>query len=138
MQLLPLIAWVINTTPTTALPKGNTPYEVWFGRKPPTYQAPKESTRRAHAILEGVDKRSASEESSTIEIIEGEKEDGENSLFADEEAELEEAAEEMILSELTKRVAEHVRKQQERIVKKANAKALEYKVQEIATLQIPK
>ena len=44
----------------------------------------------------------------------------------------------MILSELTKRVAEHVRKQQERMVKKANTKALEYKAQEIATLQIPR
>jgi hypothetical protein len=125
MQLVPLIAWVINTTPTSALPRGNTPYEVWFGRKPPTCQAPKES-----------------EESSTIEVILGEEEDGEedgeDSLFVDEEAELEEAAEEVILSELTKRVAEHVRKQQERMVKKANAKALEYEVQEIATLQIPK
>ena len=118
--------------------KGNMLYEVWFGRKPPTYQAPKESARRTRAILEGVDESSASEESSTIEVIEGEEEDGEDSLFVDEEAELEEAAEEMILSELTKRVAEHVRKQQERMVKKANAKALEYKAQEIATLQIPK
>lgn len=36
MKLLPIIAWVINTTATSALPKGNTPYEVWFGRKPPT------------------------------------------------------------------------------------------------------
>jgi len=27
---------VINTTAIVALPKGNAPYEVWFGRKPPT------------------------------------------------------------------------------------------------------
>ena len=27
---------MINTTATGALPKGNTLYEVWFGRKPPT------------------------------------------------------------------------------------------------------
>jgi hypothetical protein len=120
------------------LPKGNTPYEVWFGRKPPTYEAPKESACRARAVLEGVDETSASEESSTIEVIEVREEDEEDSLFVDKEAELEEAAEEMILSKLTKRVAEHVRKQQERMVKKANAKALEYDIQEIATLQIPK
>ena len=44
----------------------------------------------------------------------------------------------MILSELTKRVAEHMRKQRENMVKKANSKALEYDIQEIATLQIPK
>ena len=44
----------------------------------------------------------------------------------------------MILSELTKRVTEHVRKQKENVVKRANAKALEYEAQEIATLQIPK
>ena len=42
------------------------------------------------------------------------------------------------MSELTKRVAEHIRKHQEKMVKKANPKALEYEVQEIATLQIPK
>ena len=44
----------------------------------------------------------------------------------------------MILSELTKRVTEHMRKQKENIVKRANSKALEYDIQEIATLQIPK
>ena len=44
----------------------------------------------------------------------------------------------MILSELTKRIAEHIRKQKENIVKRASTKALEYKAQEIATLQIPK
>lgn len=105
--MLPLIAWVINTTATSALAKGNTPYEVWFGRKPPTdFLDHKESARRARAALGGdIDESGASEESSTIEVIEGEEEDGEDSLFVDEEAEQEEAAEEMILSELTKRVA---------------------------------
>jgi hypothetical protein len=44
----------------------------------------------------------------------------------------------MILSELTKRVAEHIRKQRENMVKRANSKALEYDIQEITTLQIPK
>jgi len=44
----------------------------------------------------------------------------------------------MILSELTKRVIEYMRKQREIIVKKANSKALEYTDQEITTLQIPK
>jgi hypothetical protein len=44
----------------------------------------------------------------------------------------------MILSKLTKRVAEHTRKQRENMVKRANSKALEYDIQEIATLQIPK
>ena len=44
----------------------------------------------------------------------------------------------MILSELTKRVAEHTRRQRENIVKRANSKALEYNIQEIITLQILK
>ena len=44
----------------------------------------------------------------------------------------------MILSELTKRVTEHMRKQREIMVKKANSKALEYINQEIITLQILK
>ena len=65
-------------------------------------------------------------------------EDREDSFFVDEEAEQEEVAKEMILSELTRRVAEHMRKQKENIVKRANSKALEYDIQEIVTLQIPK
>ena len=44
----------------------------------------------------------------------------------------------MILSELTRRVTEYIRKQKENIVKRANSKALKYNIQEIATLQIPK
>jgi hypothetical protein len=50
-----------------------------------------------------------SRESSTIKVTEGE-EDREDSLFINQEAKLEEAAEGMILSELTKRVTEHIRK----------------------------
>jgi len=46
---------VINTTATGALPKGNTPYKVWFGRKPPTdFLNHKESTRRARTALGGI------------------------------------------------------------------------------------
>ena len=64
---------------------------------------------------------------------------GEDSLFVNEEVEQEEGeAKEMILSELTKRVTEHTRRQRENMVKRANSKALEYDIQEIATLQIPK
>jgi hypothetical protein len=44
----------------------------------------------------------------------------------------------MILSELTKRITEHMRKQRENMVKRANSKALEYDIQEIITLGIPK
>ena len=44
----------------------------------------------------------------------------------------------MILSKLTKRVIEYMRKQREIIVKKANSKALKYNIQEIITLQILK
>jgi hypothetical protein len=120
MQLLPLIAW--------ALPKGNTPYEIWFGRKPPTnFQDYKGNARRIRTALGEENESSASRESSIIEVTEGEEnKENEDSLFVNQEAELEEAAEEMILSELTKRVAEHMRKQQEKMVKKANSKALEY------------
>jgi hypothetical protein len=118
---------VINTTATGALPKGNTLYEVWFRRKPPTdFLNHKETTRRARAALGG--------EVESDENSEG----GEDSLFVDEEADQEEAAKEMILSELTKRVTEHTRRQRENMVKRANSKALEYDIQEITTLQIPK
>jgi hypothetical protein len=37
VKLLPLIAWVINTTRPSTLPKGITPYQVWFGREPPNW-----------------------------------------------------------------------------------------------------
>ena len=77
-------------------------------------------------------------ESSTSRENRENGEDREDSFFVDKEAEQEEVAEEMILSELTRRVAEHMRKQKENIVKRANSKALEYNIQEIATLQIPK
>jgi hypothetical protein len=80
---------VINTTATGALPKGNTLYEVWFRRKPPTdFLNYKESARRARTALGGIGGEVESDESR------------EDSLFVDEEAEQEEVAEEMILSEL--------------------------------------
>jgi hypothetical protein len=60
-------------------------------------------------VLGGENESNISRESSIIEITKGE-EDREDSLFINQEAELEEAVEEMILSELTKRVTEHVRK----------------------------
>jgi hypothetical protein len=61
---------VINTTATGALPKGNTPYEVWFGRKLPTdFLNYKEIVSR-----EGESDENSSSDS------------GEDSLFVDEEA----------------------------------------------------
>jgi hypothetical protein len=66
---------VINTIAILALPKGNTPYKVWFGRKLPTdFQGYKETTRRVRAALGG-------------EVESDENSEGrEDSLFVDEEA----------------------------------------------------
>ena len=66
---------MINTTATGALPKGNTLYEVWFGRKPPTdFLNHKETTRRARVALGG-------------EVESDENSEGrEDSLFVNEEA----------------------------------------------------
>jgi hypothetical protein len=45
---------VINTTVTLALPRGSTPYDIWFGRKPPTdFLDHRESARRARVALGG-------------------------------------------------------------------------------------
>jgi len=78
--LLPLIAWVINTTPTSALPKGNTPYDVWFGRQLLiNLQDYEGNARRIRMVLGEGNK---SRESSTIKVTKGE-EDGEDSLFVD-------------------------------------------------------
>jgi hypothetical protein len=68
---------VINTIATSALPKGNTPYEVWFRRKLPTdFQGHKETTRCARAG--GIGGELKSDENS---------EGREDSLFVNEEAE---------------------------------------------------
>jgi hypothetical protein len=112
MQLLLLITWVINTTPTFALPKGNILYKIWFGRKPSTnFQDYKGNARYIYIVLGRENESSTSGELSIIKVTKGE-ENGEdkNSLFINQEAELEEAAEEMILSKLTKRVTEYIRK----------------------------
>jgi hypothetical protein len=69
---------------------------------------------------------------SIIEVTKGEgEENGENSLFINQEAKLEKAAKEIILSELAKRVTEHIKKQQEKIVKKANSKALKLPIKRL-------
>jgi hypothetical protein len=92
---------VINTTAILALPKGNILYEVWFGQKLPTdFQGYKETTRYARTALGGIGGEVKSNENS------GSK-GSEDSLFVNEDKEV---AKEMILSKLTKRVTEHVRK----------------------------
>jgi hypothetical protein len=121
MQLLPLISWIINTTASPggpALPRGVTPYKVWFRRPPPKdFQEHKDSTRRT--ILGDRD-RDIKEGSSDVKES---KED----LFVNEHLEEEEVQEEMVLTELTKRVKEHMLKQQDNIVKKAGARASVFK-----------
>ena len=97
MQLLPLIAQVINTTPCLALPRGVILYEVQFGRQPP-------AELKQH--IEGIYRAylSAKEEVSDEGAIE-------ESLFVDEDFEQDEEQELVILFELTKRVAVHMKKQ---------------------------
>jgi hypothetical protein len=131
MQLLPLIAWVINTTPSSALPRNTTPYEVWFRRKPPTnlsiYKGELRRRRTRGVEEEECDKNENSDEGSSEGSSEREgNEEEQEDCFIDEDFEQEEAREEIILSELTKRVAEHMKKQQDRIVKKAGAQCLEF------------
>ena len=70
---------MINTIAIVALPKGNTLYEVWFGRKLPTdFLNHKESARRVCTALGGIGGEVKNNENS---------EGGEDSLFVDEEAE---------------------------------------------------
>jgi hypothetical protein len=72
---------VINTIATGALPKGNTLYEVWFGRKLPTdFLNYKESTRRVYTALGGIGGEVKGDENSSSE-------GREDSLFVNEEAE---------------------------------------------------
>ena len=56
---------------------------------------------------------------------EGNKEEQED-CFIDKDFKQEEAREEMILFKLTKRVAKHIKKQQDKIIKKARAQCLKF------------
>jgi hypothetical protein len=70
---------VINTIAIGAFPKGNTLYEVWFRRKPPTdFLNYKESARRAYIALGGIGGEVESDENSSSK-------GREDSLFVNEE-----------------------------------------------------
>jgi hypothetical protein len=72
---------VINTIATLALPKGNTLYKVWFGRKPPTnFLDYKESARRIYTALGDIGGEVKSNKNSSFE-------GKEDSLFINKEAE---------------------------------------------------
>jgi len=135
VQLLLIIAWVINTTRPETLPRGITPFQVWFGRDPPKWQ--KLATLpdiRADKGTPFISHASDGEEDETEEEEEGEDEDA---LFVEEGEQEEEAGEGLILSELSQRVAEYTVEVQARMVKKKGADSLEYALQETATLAIP-
>jgi hypothetical protein len=70
---------VINTIAIGALPKGNTLYEVWFRRKPPTnFLNYKENTRYIYIALGGIGGEVESNENSSSK-------GREDSLFINEE-----------------------------------------------------
>ena len=110
-----------------------TPFKVWFGREPLTWPAFDESRDRqerplfrSHASIDGSNKEEGGE-------------DGEDTkaTFANEGAKLEEAKEAFVLSKLSTRVFKYTKLVNERIVKKKGAFAVEYALQETATLLIP-
>jgi hypothetical protein len=67
----------------------------------------------------------------------GEDVEGAEEAFAEEGADLEEAGEAFVLSELSARVSEYTKLVNERMVKKKGAFAVKYALQETATLLIP-
>jgi hypothetical protein len=99
---------VINTIAIPALPTGNTLYKAWFGQKPPTdFLDYKESACCTRAALGAIGATGGITESSASGDDGEDREDKENredSFFVNKEAEQKEVAEEMILSELTRRV----------------------------------
>ena len=99
MQLLPIIAWVINTTCPETLPRGITPFQVWFRRDPPKWQKlatlPEICTNKGTPFISYM---SNGEEDKTKEEEEGKDEDA---LFVKEGEQEEEAGEGLILSELS-------------------------------------
>jgi len=116
-------------------------YEVYFRRLPlKDSQELKDSIRRAQIALR------ETETSREVPRVKEETEEGnydirevKENLFVDEHLEEEEEQEEMIITEPTQRVKEHIVKQQANIEKKERAREPFFlDAQEVATLQIAK
>jgi hypothetical protein len=118
ISLLPQLAILINTRPNYALPRGKTPYDVWFARRP-------------HWIFEEHEHASAQRngEGSLTQAS-----DDEEAFFVDDEVDSE--AEDMVLTRIEAEVAKNNARLQERM-KKGNKKAVVLPEQSIATLKIP-
>lgn len=101
MKLLPIIAWVINTTATSALPKGNTPYEVWFGRKPPTDRQIYRGGKLTREQQPDEDEEVRTGEGLPDEVVQGLIIDDEEEGFVERDDQAEEEVEPVSLGEYT-------------------------------------
>ena len=109
VELLSELALIINTTTTRTLPGKETPFEVWFGRKP----------RWTRADYLGEEPVGVNEDLLHVD----------NKEFGDDP----------VLSEIEQRVAEHNRRTQAQMVKQSRAHGVitKFEDRDIATLLIP-
>ena len=124
LRFLPIIGKVINSTPTSTLPRGITPFEAWFGRPPVDWSA------IADAQYEARQRRQAQAQ------LQAEA-NGEPVLEVTTEDELEEPELEdtpVFLTELGKKVKDYSIKVAERMIKKKGGSPKILKIREIVLL----
>jgi len=109
--LLPQLASIINTSPSRALPRGKTPYDVWFGRRP-------------HWIFEEHERVTQT----------GDNDDDNEAIDLDDE--IDSDAEDVVLTRIEVEVAKNNARLHAQM-KKGNSRAIVHEEQSIATLRIP-
>ncbi|PQE07320.1 Ribonuclease H-like domain protein [Rutstroemia sp. NJR-2017a WRK4] len=146
-HLIPDIAWVINTTRPESLPPGVTPYEVWFGRKPPSIPLapqvplqldPQFNTPQALEEEQQDEGQQDEEQQDEGQQDEGQQDEGQQDEGQQDEGGDDEGGDDEVEEPtLNQRVTAHINKSNASMVKKKGGKSVQYKVQEVATLKIP-
>jgi transposase InsO family protein len=139
-DLLPNIAWVINTTRPDSLPHGTIPYEVWFGRKPP--QMPEELHKHREVfrpiVIEEAIPDPDSDDTASGDRTPPEASTSDSPAPPEEETASVSASEATTTTTLNQRVIKHNAKENLRMIRRKGGKAAtQYELQEVATLQIP-
>ncbi|PQE21341.1 Ribonuclease H-like domain protein [Rutstroemia sp. NJR-2017a WRK4] len=132
-HLIPDIAWVINTIYPESLPPGVTPYEVWFGRKPPSIPLasqiplqldPQLNTPQVLEEEQQDEEQQDEEQQDEGQQDEGQQDEGQQDEGGDDEGGDDEVEE----PTLNQRVTAHINKSNASMVKKKGGKLVQYKV----------
>jgi hypothetical protein len=129
VQFLPEIAFVLNTTPSKALPNNMTPYEAHYGRPPPNWddysKQEAEDRARKQAKLNGEEVMQPSD-------LESESGSDNN------ETDIDTNDDQPFLTTLGKRIAAHHQVVANRMVKERGGKQEKVKLRQIVLLEVPR